>query len=97
MPAAAIATLSAWTLLYLRLAAAGIEAQLVIQRSTMEYKRPIPGDFDAVCRFADEFAWERFRSTLERRGRARLTLTAHLVHAAQKVASFEGEFVAMRA
>ena len=59
----------------------------------MEYERPIPGDFDAVCRFADELAWERFRSMLVRRGRARLTLTAHLVYDVQRMATFEGDFV----
>ena len=56
----------------------------------------IPGDFEAVCRFDDETAWERFKATLARRGRARMTLTTHLVHLAQRVASFEGDFVALR-
>src|SRR6185437_15768986 len=41
--AAALATLSAWTLLHLRIARAGLNARLVIQRSSMEYERPIPG------------------------------------------------------
>jgi thioesterase domain-containing protein len=93
--AAALATLSAWTLLHLRLEDAAVPARLVIQRSRMEYEKPIPGDFEALCDFADELAWNRFRSTLVRRGRARLTLTAHLVHMSSRVASFEGEFVAM--
>jgi thioesterase domain-containing protein len=94
--AAALATLSAWTLLHLRLEDAGLDARLVIQRSSMEYEKPIPGDFEAVCRFDDDSAWERFKATLARRGRARMTLTAHLVHLAQRVASFEGDFVALR-
>jgi thioesterase domain-containing protein len=94
--AAAVATLSAWTLLHLRLEQIGVDARLVIQRSAMEYERPIPGDFDAICRFSDDSAWERFRTTLERRGRARITLTAHLVYAAQRMATFEGGFVALR-
>jgi thioesterase domain-containing protein len=93
--AAALATLSAWTLIHLRIEQARLDAQLVIQRSLIEYERPIPGDFDAICRFNDEFAWERFRTTFERRGRARLTLTAHLAYAAQRMASFEGDFVAL--
>jgi thioesterase domain-containing protein len=92
---AVLATLSAWTLLYLRLQAERLDAQLVIQRSSMEYKRPIAGDFEAVCRFADDSAWQRFRSTLERRGRARMTLHAQLLHAAQEMGSFTGDFVAL--
>jgi len=93
--AAALATLSAWTLLHLRLENARLDARVVIQRSRMEYEKPIPGDFEAVCDFGDDDAWERFRSTLERRGRARLTLAAHLVHSKARVASFEGDFVAL--
>ncbi len=93
--AAALATLSAWGLLHLRIAHAGLHARLVIQRSSMEYERPIPGDFEAVCRFTDEAAWERFRATLVRRGRARLTLASHLVYGTERMAAFEGDFVGM--
>ena len=91
--AAALATLSAWALLHLRIARAGLQARLLIQRSGMEYERPVPGDFEAECRFSDEPAWERFRATLVRRGRARLTLTAYLLHQDQQMATFEGDFV----
>jgi thioesterase domain-containing protein len=90
-----LATLAAWTLLHLRLEHERLEAQLVIQRSSMQYERPIPGDFEAECRFADETVWGRFRSTLERRGRARMTLNAHLLHAAHEMGSFVGDFVAL--
>jgi thioesterase domain-containing protein len=93
--AAALATLSALTLLHLRIEDFGLDARLVIQRSRMEYEKPIPGDFEAVCDFSDAPAWERFRTTFVRRGRARLTLAAYLVHQAHRVASFEGEFVAL--
>ena len=93
--AAALATLSAWALLQLRIARAGLQARLLVQRSGMEYERPVPGDFEAECRFADERAWERFRATLVRRGRARLTLTAHLLYEGQPMATFEGDFVGL--
>jgi thioesterase domain-containing protein len=93
--AAALATLSAWSLLHLRLEDAGSDARLVIQRSRMEYEKPIPGDFEAVCEFGDDLAWDRFLTMLARRGRARLTLAAYLLHQAHRVASFEGEFVAL--
>ena len=93
---AALATLSAWTLLHLRLEEARLDARLVIQRSQMEYEKPIPGDFEAVCDFGDHAAWERFQGTLARHGRARLTLAAKLVYSKTQVASFEGEFVALK-
>jgi thioesterase domain-containing protein len=92
---AVLATLSAWTLLHLRLKQEQLQARLVIQRSSMEYERPIPGDFEAACQFADDSAWQKFRSTLERRGRARMTLNAALLHAAQQMGVFVGDFVAI--
>ena len=90
-----LATLAAWSLLHLRLEHERLDAQLVIQRSSMEYERPIPGDFQAACRFADAVAWQRFCSTLERRGRARMTLHAQLLHAAHEMGAFVGDFVAI--
>jgi thioesterase domain-containing protein len=92
---AVLATLAAWSLLYVRLRHEGVDGQLVIQRSTMEYDRPIRGDFEAVCRLSDRAAWSRFRSTLERRGRARITMNAYLLHAALEMGSFVGDFVAL--
>ncbi len=90
-----LATLAAWTLLHVRLERERIGAQLVIQRSAMEYERPIPGDFEAVSRLEDETAWERFRAVFERRGRARMTLRANLLFAAHDMGSFVGDFVAI--
>jgi len=92
---AVLATLSAWALLHLRLQHERLDAQLVIQRSSMEYDRPIPGDFEAECRLTDEGAWQRFRTTLERRGRARMTLHACLLHLRHEMGSFVGDFVAL--
>jgi thioesterase domain-containing protein len=92
---AVLATLSAWTLLRLRLEQEHLDAGLVIQRSSMEYERPIPGDFDAVCKFTDDAGWKRFLTTFARRGRARMTLTAHLIHATHEMGSFVGDFVAL--
>lgn len=93
---AAIATLSAWTLVHIGLRHANVEAATVIQRNAMSYEAPIRGDFTAVCTLVDDAAWLRFLKTLERRDRARITMNAHLVFDERQVASFEGDFVAMR-
>jgi thioesterase domain-containing protein len=95
--AAAVATLAAWSLLHLRLAAAGISARTMIQRSRMEYDRPMTGDIEAHCRLDDPRAWDWFTGVLARRGRARLALQATLYCAGQSVGRFEGEFVALGA
>jgi thioesterase domain-containing protein len=93
---AAIATLSAWTLVNIRLRHAGVRARLVIQRNAMSYDDPIDGDFSAVCERPAETQWKRFLAMIERRGRGRITMNAHLIYRARPVASFEGDFVALR-
>src|SRR5689334_19619263 len=77
--ASALATLSAWTLVYIGLRHANVEAATVIQRNAMSYEEPIHGDFSAVCTLIDDGVWQRFLKTIERRGRGRITLSAHLL------------------
>ena len=94
--ASAVATLSAWTLVHVGLTHAAVDATTVIQRNLMSYEEPIHGDFTAVCTLVDAPAWQRFLRTLERRGRARITMNAHLLFDGRPAASFEGDFVALR-
>lgn len=93
--AAAVALLAAWTLLYVREHARGGEAQLLIQRGAMTYERPITRDFRAVCELTDETSYRKFRATLERRGRARITLRSLLLQDGERAGHFEGDFVAL--
>lgn len=92
---ASLATLAAWTLLHLRLSREHPSARAVIQRSRMEYERPIPGNFEACCQFSDEAGWRRFRAMLARHHRARIALRADLLYGNERAGSFEGEFVAI--
>ncbi len=94
--ACALATLSAWTLVHIGLRHANVDATTVIQRNVMSYEEPIHGDFSAVCTLTDDTVWQRFLKTLDRRGRARITMNAHLLFDDRQVASFEGDFVALR-
>src|SRR5690554_2147983 len=77
--AAAVATLAAWSLLYLRLLRDGIDARLVIHRNTMEYKRPIAGEFTATARLDDEAPWEQFVTTRSEEHTSELQSRPHLV------------------
>jgi thioesterase domain-containing protein len=92
----AIATLSAWTLVNLRLRHANVRARLVIQRNAMSYDEPVQGDFMAICEQPDEALWQRFLAMIERRGRGRITMNARLIYRSRRAASFEGDFVALR-
>lgn len=91
--AVSLATLACWALLYSRLHAEGLSGRLVIQRSTMDYTKPITADFSAVCRVTDERGWRVLRKTLDRRGKGRISMRSTLCCRAENVANFHGEFV----
>jgi thioesterase domain-containing protein len=93
--ASALAILAGWALLHLRLRAEGIAASLVIQRNTMEYERPITGDFMARASLPQPERWRQFTALLARRRKARITVSCVLEHAGGVVGSFSGEFVAL--
>jgi thioesterase domain-containing protein len=93
--ASALAILSAWSLLHVRLRAAGVASRLVIQRNTIDYDLPILGEFTASAALEAPQRWEPFLQTLARRGKARIGVNAVLEHSQRVVARFSGEFVAL--
>jgi thioesterase domain-containing protein len=94
--ATALATLAAWSLPFVRLRAAAVANRLVIQRNTVEYLRPIPGEFTARSRLETPESWHRFATALTRKGLARITVLALLEHGGETAGRFSGEFVAFR-
>ncbi|NUO82004.1 YiiD C-terminal domain-containing protein [candidate division KSB1 bacterium] len=93
--ASALAILSAWTLINLKLEKEGLKARIVIQRNCMKYERLILGGFTASAAVRDLAAWRRFTDTLKRKHRARMNVSAELHCNEEKVGEFEGDFVAM--
>lgn len=93
--ACAVAILSAWSLLHLRLAGVGMNAKLVIQQNTMNYDLPIFGTFAARATLADPDAWPRFLRMLGRKGRARISAGSVLAYDGRIAGRFSGEFVAL--
>jgi thioesterase domain-containing protein len=93
---AALAILTGWTLVHVRLRSEGLVARTVIQDSAVHFAAPIHGSFRAVCgRVADE-AWDRFTRALARRGKGRLLVAGHIEADGQVVATFSGAYVALR-
>lgn len=89
-----MAILSAWSLLHLKLLAAGFPSRVVIQRNSMDYLEPIAGDFTAIAVLEAPEKWDGFIRMLGRKGVARIGIAAEL-HYADKVAGrLHGEFVA---
>lgn len=93
--ASALAILAAWSLLHTKLAAAGYKTRLVIQRNTMSYEQPIMGNFTARALAPAGDAWGAFTRMLERKGRARISVSSTLWYEGHEVGHFEGDFVAL--
>jgi len=93
--AAAVAILSAWSLLYLRLKNENINSCIVIQRNTMIYEFPITDMFTASSDVPDPSNWFKFLTTVRRKHRARIKVNSILHCNNKKVGEFEGDFVAL--
>src|SRR5690606_25980087 len=91
----ALAILSAWSLLHVRLTAGGYESRLVIQRNTMSYGKPVLGYFTAHAKAPEAAQWQAFTRMLERKGLGRIAVSSVLLHEGDEVGRFEGEFVAL--
>ena len=72
---AALALLAGWGLVWLGLREAGIEPDVVVQKTQARYDRPIQGDLQARAHRPDPASWARFLHTLERRGLARIAVS----------------------
>jgi thioesterase domain-containing protein len=93
----AVAILAGWALVYVRLRQEGIQSSVVIQRNTMNYERPIPGEFTALSTVEDSTAWQKFVKVLKRKNRARIPVAVSLFFDGQKAGLLEGDFVALGA
>jgi thioesterase domain-containing protein len=69
-------TLSGWGLIVLRLAEAGLDADVYVADARIRYRAPLYADIEAVAVLAEDESWEVFLDTLRVRGRARLSVSA---------------------
>jgi thioesterase domain-containing protein len=93
--ASALGILAAWSLLQTKLTAFGLNTSLVIQRNSMRYAHPIAGNFTAKALGPSSENWALFARTLQRKNRARITLSSTLWYQGKIAGTFEGDFVAL--
>jgi len=93
--ASAVAVLSSWGLLHVALVDANIKADLVVQKSSMNYELPITGKFTSESVAPVPEKWQRFLATLLKFKRARISMRSILNCDGKKVGEFEGDFVAI--
>lgn len=89
-----VGIVSGWTLLYLKLKEAGIDAHLVIQKSHFDFREPVAEDFQAQALMPTDEAWQRFVGMLRRRGRARISVISRIVADGSEGGEHEGIYAA---
>jgi thioesterase domain-containing protein len=87
-----LAVLCGWGLLQIKLREAGLRKHIVIQASDIRYLLPVNEDMTAECRL-DEDAFAHLMRTLEKRGRARLTLDVAIMQDGCPAVEFSGRYV----
>ena len=93
------AVLAGWGWLHLRLREAGIEdGHIVIQDGQISYPLPVKADAVAICDAPAAALWDKFVTTYQRRGRARLALHTRIVaeDSEADAVRFVGQFVLHR-
>jgi len=90
-----LATLAAWGLVWLVLEDKP-EREIVVGESNMRYRLPAPSTFQARCALPDAGKLWGLRDDYSNRKRARIVLSANIECAGERVADFEGTFVALR-
>ncbi len=88
-----LAVLCGWSLLHLKLEAAGIKKNLVIHEAATRYLLPVTGELHAECRVTAQDS-QTFLDTLQQRGRARITLSVAILQQGQTAMEFTGRYVA---
>jgi len=90
---AALAILTGWTLVHLRLRAEGLVTHTVIQSSAVHYDAPIHGTFRAESEPIEARSWDRFTRGITKHGKGRVHVTVHVVAEGIAAASFTGAYV----
>lgn len=90
-----LATLAAWGLVWLTLEDKA-DREIVVAQSTMRYRAPAPSTFQARCALPDPEKLWGLRDDFTNKKRARIVLTASIECAGERVADFEGTFVALK-
>lgn len=89
--------LSGYAYLFHRLQMNGIECHVLIKECKTDYLLPVQEELRAICMAPEEVNYAKFLSTFQRRGIARIVLTAYIETVKGKACLFSGEFIAQKA
>jgi thioesterase domain-containing protein len=90
-----LAVLAGWAWATRYLAVRQVDADVLIQESTIRYLAPARGELRAALEVPAAAAAQRFRSTLERAGRGRIRLQVGVFDGKTLATQFDGLYVAL--
>jgi thioesterase domain-containing protein len=90
-----VAVLTGWAWVTRYLAARGIEADAVIQESSIHFLAPVHGELRASVAAPPEPQIAKFRKMLQRAGRGRIRLRVEIIYNQTLATLFEGVFAAV--
>lgn len=90
---ATLAILGGWSLLHLALTESEVAARLMIQKITLDYLRPIDGDFEAIAAKTSDVT--DFVASVQRKRKGRCTLQVEIHCNGRCCAKLEGHYVAL--
>jgi thioesterase domain-containing protein len=89
-----VAVLTGWAWATRYIEARGLNADAVIQESTIEYLKPVNGEFQAILRAPPPEQIQKFLKMLARSGRGRIRLQVQIHDDPAIAVRFDGVFVA---
>ena len=90
-----LAVLCGWSLLRLKLNEAGMQQKnIVIHEANTRYLLPVSGELHAACTLNGDVLTE-FMQPLQKKGRARITLTVAILQQDRTAVEFTGQYVAL--
>ena len=85
-----------WALVYSNMISLDADAQIVIQKSSIEYFKPINADFVAECELINNEKRERFFKTYKKLGKARLEIQVLIKEYQEVLVRFRGLYVVLK-
>ncbi|APG28542.1 hypothetical protein A7E78_12235 [Syntrophotalea acetylenivorans] len=87
---ASLATFAGWALITLAVEERCGAAEVAVYRSEISYRRPIDGDFYALCQLPKEVELTGFWQTLKQTGKSRLELAVTVFQDGEERVRFQG-------
>lgn len=89
---ASLATLAGWALLTLAVEERCGAVEVAVYRSEISYRRPIDGDFYALCQLPPEAELTAFLEVLRTRGKGRLELAVTVFQDGEERVRYQGAY-----